>query len=147
MSLADYHTPSLSGGNRRQLIKEDQAELQVLVALCDYALAMPRRLGADATSAELAKDKKTAKRLGHCFRKSLEAWGGKEVSRGARKAEARQLAAVARWDRVAEDRRQYLLSRFAPYATLAIDTNQKSWGYHILNLLNVELGWIDYAIR
>jgi hypothetical protein len=147
MNLRDYHTPTLTGLNRRQLIREDQSELRLLVAMCAHAQAMPRRLGADATSDELAMDKKTAKRLAHCFRQSLQAWEGKEGAKGARGKEARRLAATVRWDRLAEDRRQYLLSRFAPYATLALDTDQKRWGYHILTLLNTELGWIDYAMR
>jgi hypothetical protein len=146
--LADYYDPRCSGANTRdELLREDRAELQVLVAVCDRALAMPRRLGGDATSADLANDKKRAKRLGHCFRQSLKAWGAPEIATGALDKEVRQRAAVVRWEELADQRRQWILSRFAPYVTLAIDEGQEQWGWTIVNLLKNELRWMDYALR
>jgi hypothetical protein len=144
-SLVSYYDPAYSSGSKDQLLKEDRAELQILVALCAHALAMPRRLGVDATSDELARDKKIAKRLAHCFRKSLEGWHGVEVA--IDEPDIRQRAAVVKWGDLAAGRRAYLLARFAPYATLAIDAGQEPWGNHILTLLQNELGWIDYALR
>lgn len=146
--LDAYYTQTLSGGSTRdQLLTLDRGELQTLVALCDRALAMPRRLGSDATSDELASDKKTGKRLAHCFRQSLKAWGGQEAANGVLEDQIRRRAATLRWRDLADARRQYLMSRFAPYATLAIDEEQRAWGEHILTLLRNELGWIEYAMR
>jgi hypothetical protein len=146
--LGQWYTPALSSKSTKdQLLTADRAELQVLVAVCDRALAMPRRLGGDATSADLANDKKKAKRLGHCFRQSLKAWGAPEIATGALDKEVRQRAAVVRWEELADQRRQWILSRFAPYVTLAIDEGQEQWGWTIVNLLKNELRWMDYALR
>lgn len=148
MSLAHYYDPGLTGAHTRDvLVGEDRAALQVLIAICESALAMRRRLGGDATSAELANDKKTARRLRHCFLKSLLAWGGQEIDAGPPRLEVRRLAAVANWKHIVDQRHQWILSRYAPYATLAIDAGQEQWGYSVLNRLNNELSWLDYAIR
>ena len=148
MVLADYYDPACTTVMiRAELLKKDQAELQVLIRICDHALAMRRRLGGDASSAELATDKKRAKRLGHCWRTSLQAWGGREAAIGALGQETRMRAATVHWEDLVAARRQWILSRFAPYATLAIDTGDESWGYHIITILKNELRWLDYAMR
>jgi hypothetical protein len=149
MVLADYYDARCSGAphTAEQLIILDQAELQVLIRICDGVLAMRRRLGGDATSDELAIDKKRAKRLAHCWRTSLRAWGAQESSSDVLEQEIRQRAATVHWEDLAAARRQYLLSRFPLYATMAIDLEEEQWGYHIITILKNELRWLDYAMR
>lgn len=149
MVLADYYDEAWSGAThtREDLLKLDRAELQVLVRICDHVLAMRRRLGGDASSDELAIDKKRAKRLAHCFRTSLKAWGAQEAASGVLEKEIRQRAATVHWEDLVAARRQHLLSRFPLYATMAIDAGQEAWGYHMITLLKNELRWLDYAMR
>lgn len=42
---------------------------------CEEALAVPRRLGGDATDKELADDKRMARRVKHRLEVALEDWG------------------------------------------------------------------------
>jgi hypothetical protein len=142
-----YVKGAATGLTRESLVAADIRELIRLIYVVEAAGAIPSRLGKDATGDELSMDKRYARRIAHCFRQSLKAWGGVLDDAGEHADHYRRVAATVKWADLISDRQAYLMERLPLYATLAIDEGDRSWGNQALARINNELGWLTYSLR
>lgn len=109
--------------------------------------AHPRRLGGDATSDELADDKRRAKRVLHALDQCLTAWGGQPTEW----EEASKIAAtldITAWREQHEvrirARQKYLATWWIRYGN---QNGDKRFVNQAINRLENELRWVAYALR
>lgn len=116
------------------------------LAIVRIAGSIPRRLGGDATSHELAIDKKRSKRVAHCLNQSLNAWTSRpkvELDEEVIRREGAQLE----WESFAAEHRVQVHASLRMVATWAVRHDEKRWGRSAaMNLVN-ELAWVFYALR
>jgi hypothetical protein len=109
---------------------------------------MPRRLGGDATSEDLALDKKRVKRVLHVLSQSLKAWDAADrIAQIDLTDELRREGAQLNWAQFAADYRAYLEGRIKYVATWSTQTGHTEWGKKAVVRLNNERSWLEYAMR
>jgi hypothetical protein len=129
-----------------------------------YACDVKRRLGPDATAAELSSDKKLARRIAHTY---LTLWGRFVLSkhapfpaeicpvdlhpprnwqslyvRAAIEGEIRSAAATVIWPEWWEELQPRIQARRMVIASFALLNDQPSWGYRYVISLSDELHWV-----
>lgn len=127
------------------------AEISRLLKLYAIATAtghMARRLGTDATSEELAIDKKRSRRIAHVAVQLASAWSGKDPQKLKLKQDVSQEAAVVDWKVWWEGHQTWLVNRQRYVATWASrQKKQDKWCKSALVKFDNELKWISYALR
>lgn len=128
-----------------QMEVAEQERIANLLATAITAQQIPRRLGMDANSEELALDKRRAKRVAHVAQQLLKSWGGDPAqANGA----VRREAAVIEWRQWWEEQQTYLLNKQRYIATWALKLGQDhKWAKSALVRINNELQWLAYALR
>lgn len=112
------------------------------------AAAIPRRLGQDASPAELARDKKLARRMASvCSRVGREWIDGRFPTYKQPDAEMRAAAAQVDWGEWAEETSEHLERRRTYVATLCKATGQRQFGNRAMHLYQMELDALAYALR
>lgn len=147
-----YLTPYLDlalevreGESADSLLRAEVERLRKLLAVARAAQTIPRRIGPEATSAELALDKQRARRVQHVAEQSLRAWGSSE--NGTIEAAMREAAAVD-WLRWFHEHRIWLMNRQRYVATWAYKTGaNEKWAKSTVVKLGNELKWLEYALR
>lgn len=147
MALLDtYHDPGLEvdlAQTPEQLAAAEVERLQSACAVLAVTAAIPRRLS-DATSAELALDKRRARRCLHVERQCLAAWGGAEREPTD---EERRAGAQLRWELWSESAQSVLQARLRYFATWSKKTGQLRFGKSAIVRLSQEADWLGYALR
>lgn len=108
--------------------------------------AIPRRLGAEATDAELALDARRAKRMGHALGQAVKGWTKKKVPlplNDSLRVEGAQIV----WEMWSEDHLVVIRNELRYLATWSILNDQEKWGRSCVVRLENEEGWIKHAMR
>jgi hypothetical protein len=122
-------------------------EAEQQARLSREATAWPRRLGQDASAAELARDKKLARRMRHAFLRVLDEWGGDTEMQAGPQDELRRAAAVMQWDAYVQNHQRQLEALRAGVATYAHAAGERKWGNRAVHLFTMELEAVRYASR
>lgn len=148
--LAEYVDPGLKVDLEK---KPEEFELDEIRRIQDsavaimYALSMPRRLGGDATSEDLANDKKRCKRVLHVLKQSMQSWSSNTtVEWRAPVEDDRIRGASLDWNIWYEETRVHLMNLRAYIATYGMTKNGE-WARKAVTRLTNELSWLAYAMR
>jgi hypothetical protein len=127
----------------------DAREIDRLVnaaALVFAAGSLSRRLGGEASSADLAIDKKRSKRVGHALRQSILAWTVLKTPIRITDAH-RQKGAQLDWQQFYIEHIAQINTELVLLATWAIRNGEHRWGRSAVVALENELRWMRYAMR
>lgn len=144
--LAQWYDPGQKlreGDNPETITREERERLTKLLEVCRMAQRIPRRVGNDATSDELALDRKTAKRIAHVAEQCLSAWGGPLALVGDVNREAAQV----KWRRWWDDHQVWLTNRTKYVATWGEFHGETRWAKSAVVRLANERRWLEYALR
>lgn len=114
--------------------------LQKLADIAAGAVAIPRRLGGEATGRELAHDKRKGRRILHIARR-LESWWDAPVSED-RPATSRDSAQIV-WDEWWSDHKEWLDRRITWIATWGVKHNNRSAANKYVSLLRRERQYLE----
>lgn len=127
-----------------QITAEEVERLLKLHAVASAAIRVPRRLGPDANSDELAADTHTSRRIAHVAEQCLKAWGG-EVKPGP---DVSREAAQVRWRRWLQEHNVHLVNRMRYVATWQYKTgSDDKWAKGAVVRFQNEARWLEYALR
>lgn len=138
--------------------KEIESQVNRLVAearVCIAMQAIPRRLGAEATPKELARDKQLARRICHVMMRNAALWYNAELRLAARLVKrAHELGPVDKrmgaqrvwtaWDSTHHTQVEFERSRVA---TFALAAGERQFGNRAAHLLTKEQEETEYAFR
>lgn len=144
--LLALYDPAIAVGDEtpNALRDEEYDRLILLLSVATAAAAIPRRLGADASSDELADDKKRCKRIAHVARQCLVAMGHSNAQPRSLSKEAAQV----RWEVWWERQQATLLDRQKYIACWAlVHEADSAWAKSAIVRLQNELSWLAYAMR
>jgi hypothetical protein len=151
--LEQFFDPALAVDTSRDagsFASEEIARLQTAACRILVAAEIPRRLGGDATSDELAQDKKRCKRALHVLRQQLVGWSEKDPD----KIEWRQVTEVDRvegasllWEPWWKEQESYLTARRAYIATWGLKKPDTAYAKRAVTRLGNELTHMAYAMR
>lgn len=145
--LAQWYDPGVKlkeGDTIERIQREERERLTRLLEVCRAAQKMPRRVGPDANSDELAADRKTAKRIAHVAEQCLIAWGGPVQLTGA---DVSREAAQVKWRRWWEEHNTWLNNRTTYVATWGEKRGETRWAKGCVVKFNNEARWLEYALR
>ena len=137
------YDPKLEVGEHTRLALEQQEQrrLAELGLMATVAGSIPRRLGQDATSEELAADKKTARRVGYIALKCEKMWVKKKLKVDVTD-EIRIAGAQIDWNSWWQLHQEFLSVRIAYLSTWALRNHEVRWGNHAVTNLQSELKWL-----
>lgn len=133
-----------------QLSQYEIARIQTQATRILVAMDVPRRLGADATSAELADDKRRCRRVLHVLRQQMLSWAEQDESRIQQRPideEDRREGSTLLWKTWWKDHKKYLEQRRAYLATWGLKTGEKTYANKSVNRLDQELKQMEHAMR
>jgi hypothetical protein len=108
--------------------------------------SIPRRIGSDATSEELAIDKRRARRFAHALRAAISGWV-KRMPEIPNNDEIRRASAQMNWAAFLDDHVTTIQTELRYCATWAIKHDDQRWGRSAVVRLENELNWVTYALR
>ncbi len=126
---------------------EEIERLLTDLAIVLYASQIPRRLGGDALSEELAEDKRRCRRVGWALRQSLRQWTPNVELPNPVPEYLRQAGAQLEWTVYGEQHSAVLTERTKRAATWAALNGEKKWGATIVTCLENERRWVIHALR
>jgi hypothetical protein len=129
---------------RESLERRQVDRISRALAVVTVAYEIPRRLGQDASSAELAEDKKRARRCAHALANALDPWGKSKLKETD---EIRREAAQLLWVSFAEAHLSGVKTELAILSTWAVRNDERRWGRSAVVRLENEIRWVDYALR
>lgn len=125
---------------------DEIGRLSSALAIVLVATSLPRRLGGDASDADLALDKRRGRRVGHALSQSLRSWAGKlptlEMTNDVRKT-----GAQLDWARFREEHATQVMTRLRLIATWGIRSGNQDYAKSACVRLQNELSWVEYALR
>lgn len=147
--LAPWYDPGLEIPAKLDIatiVAEECARISESMAIVLYASTIPRRLGGDADNAELASDKKQARRVAHALRGAYRGWSKKspDLPNGE---EIRQQGAQLMWHLWHPEHIHTVETRIVRAATFALQRNEDRWGKTAVTSYLNEINWINYAMR
>jgi hypothetical protein len=149
--LAELHDPELdvpSGITAARITTEEKERLTRMTAVASLAVAIPRRVGSDATPEELAIDKKRARRVKHALEQCLFAWEETKDVKLPENDVLRQEAATIVWESWWEEHQVYLESRVRLVVTWTYKTGaDERWTKSAVVKFQNEIRWLSYAMR
>ena len=138
----------LPDGLTAESIAEEEIErISRRLAVVIAAGSHPRRLGGDASSDELALDKRRARRVAHALKQALFAWTDGRWAELPDSEETRQEGSQIDWLLWGEAHDAEINERLRVVATWSMSQGQEAWGKHGVVLLENERDWINYALR
>jgi hypothetical protein len=127
-------------------VESERERLKKLVSTVLYAATIPRRLGGEATSEDLALDKKRCRRVAHAFIQSYKGWDKRELH-PILDDEIRQAGAQLDWTTFSAEHRVAISTRGIYVVTWALRSGQRRWAKKAAtNFLN-EQRWFEHAMR
>jgi hypothetical protein len=132
----------------RDRLEADEIErlLQDL-AIVLFASQIPRRLGGEASAAELAEDKRRCRRTSWAIRQALLQWTKTIKLPSPVPDELRIAGASLEWQVFGEQHLGLLTERTKRAATWAALNDQRKWGGAIITRLENERRWITHSLR
>lgn len=136
---------------------EDFERVRLTLYAAVVCESIPRRLGKDADSKALARDKRTARMVANAYRSlwmslarlgadPAPTWDSRatrlELARQASK-EARRFGATVRWPEFLAERRADLETRRRLVAAFAIKAGLPKWGGRRVRMITDEIGNLD----
>src|SRR5436190_8328511 len=151
MYLQQFFDPKLElhpGDSVASLEQEEIRRIQKQAVVVAFAFEVPRRLGADASSDDLAIDKKRCKRVLHVLAAAMRAWAT-DIGAEDRPIRDEDKAAGASldWGSWWADHQAYLERRRNYIASWAIKNGEAAWGNRAATRLENELKNLQYAMR
>lgn len=144
--LTQYYDPALKLPDDETVAHmegQERARLAELLAIAEAAGSIPRRLGAEASSEELATDRRRCRRIAHAARQCLKDWGNPVPAPG----DVSRRAAQVVWDNWWADHSTWLVNRIRYIATWSMNGGDEIWAKSAVVKLNNEANWISYALR
>jgi len=132
--------------SRDSLVSSEIARITSAMTLVYVVGSIPRRLGGEATDAELALDKKRSKRVGWALEQALVGWTKKRVPYQVT-AEIQREGAQLEWTTFVPAHLTQLNSELCLVATWAIQNDEARWGRSAVVNLENEIRWLTYAMR
>jgi hypothetical protein len=132
--------------DRPTIVDEEVQRLLRSIAIVSAAGAIPRRLGGDATSGELAIDKKRARRVAWALNQTLIKWKARP-GKPPMDDLIRVSAANLIWGQFISEHQTHVLARIRLVATWAIRENEQRWGKSAVVRYENEVKWVAYAMR
>lgn len=136
----------VSGLDRDHLEADEIERILLRLSVVLFASTIPRRLGGDATSVELAEDKRRCRRVGWALRQSLLQWT-KRVELPEASDEIRQAGAQLDWQEFEELHLATLTTATKRAATWAALNGERKWGASIVTRLENERRWVMHSLR
>ncbi len=137
----------LGGVPNREALEARQIErLARALSIVIGTAAIPRRLGGDATSPDLALDKKRARRFAHALRSSIGSWV-KRIPELPNGDEIKRASAQMNWAAFCDDHCTTIQTELRRCATWAIKHDDRRWGKSAVVRLENELNWVTYSLR
>jgi hypothetical protein len=133
--------------DRQAISVEEIDRVGRALAVVTVAGAIPRRLGQDADSKELALDKKRAKRVAHVLKQSFSFWSSKTDKLPLADETIKIAGAQLIWESFELAHRSELELRIRTISTWAVRTEDVSWGRTAVMSLENELRFLAYALR
>ena len=132
--------------SRESLVSSEIERIKSAATIIYVVSTIPRRLGGEATDAELALDKKRAKRVGWALEQALGGWTRKRVSYQVT-AEIQREGAQLEWELFVPAHLTQLNTELCLVATWAIQNDEARWGRSAVVSLENEIRWMTYAMR
>lgn len=128
-------------------VAEECAELREQLAVV-WVAGLPGRLnGTGATRPDRIRDTRLARAVLHALWISFEkGWGGERFELKPT-AEQREAGRQIDWQAWFEERKAYLVARRTRCATLALATDRRGWGNHVVYSYDAELEQLDRVAR
>jgi hypothetical protein len=126
------------------------ARIQTQACMLLVAIEMPRRIGSDATKAELALEKRRCRRVLWVLKQQLAAWAEKDdknIEWRPINDQDRQDGAALLWDKWWAAHRKYLDQRRSWIATWGLKKPDPDFANKAVNRINQELQHMEYALR
>lgn len=146
--LAEYYDPEVQipeDMTKESITTSESERLAQLSIIARAAKEIPRRLGVDAGSDELAVDSKRCRRVAHVAEQLAKAWGGRPKME---RIDASRAAATVRWDDWWEEHQVWLRNRRRVIATWGVSgSGDEKFAKSALVKLNNEERWLEYALR
>jgi len=145
-----YRDPGIAfpeGTTAESLVEDEIERITYFLILVVIANEIPRRLGGEASDAELAADKRRCRRVGWALRQSLASWGVSEEPDLSCDEETRRMGIQMDWLSYAADHALQVNESMRYCATWAYENNSPEWGRYALRCLRNELHWVLYALR
>jgi hypothetical protein len=146
-SYLDLKLPIPEGVTSSTLAEAEQERLAKLAAIARAVQTFPRRLGTEASPAELSLDKKRAKRIAYVAEKLLSGWGGDP---SVLPGDVQREAAIVDWERWWDEHQIWLETRkhfFATWCYKAGLNGDLAWCKSAINRLDNEHNWFENALR
>lgn len=147
--LAAYYDPGLElprGLTVATIVADECERISSALAIVLFASTIPRRLGGDASSDELAEDKKRCRRVAHALRQAYRGWDMRSPSLNDSE-DVRQAGAQLVWSDFGTRHLTRLNSRLVLSATFAIRAGEDRWGKSAVTNYRNERNWVEYALR
>jgi len=144
-----YYDPGLQvpqGLSVESVVERETTRILRSLTLVIVAGAIPRRLGGDASSAELALDKKRAKRTSWALQQAHSCWSKKQTKIQVTpelEIEGAQLEYIY----FIPEHMTQIMNELRLIATWAIQQDDHRWGRSAVVNLENEMRWIMYAMR
>lgn len=133
-------------GSREELERRQVDRIARALSVVLLAGGTPRRLGGDATDAELALDKKRARRTGHVFGQAIKQWTKKKVDLPL-DDKVRSEGAQIDWPKWIEAHTAEINQQLRCLVTWALQNDEERWAKSAVVKLENELRWVSYAAR
>lgn len=131
---------------KKDLIADETKRISRALVIVTVTGGYPRRLGGTASDAELALDKKRARRVCHVLRQSLLAWGKKDPTVQLDDLLNRE-GVQLEWAIFIPEHLTQVQSELRLVSTWAIRNNEHRWGRSAVVNLENEIRWLVYAMR
>lgn len=130
-----------------QLEADEISRLTDQLTVILFASSIPRRLGGDAASGELALDKRRCRRAAWALRQALGQWTRRIELPDDPAEELRIAGATLDWDVFAEQHVGMLTERTKRAATWAALNAERKWGISVVTRFENERRWIIHSLR
>ena len=147
--LEKHYDPNLRlprNATRESLERRQVDRITRALAVISFASEIPRRLGADADSKELAEDKKRARRTAHALANALAPWVRDKIDLKD-SDEIRREGAQLVWASFGEAHLNAVRGELRILSSWAVRSDELRWGRSAVVKLENELRWVEYALR
>lgn len=135
------------GLEKDALIGIEKVRIARALSVVLYASSIPRRLGGEASSEDLALDKRRCRRVAYALRQSYRGWDKEGEIAVAAEDSVKQEGAQLLWDDFGERHLTEIRSRGCLVVTWAVKSGDRRWGKTAATNFTNELRWLSYALR
>jgi hypothetical protein len=137
--------PADLSADRLERQESDRLVRSLTVVL--MASTVPRRLGGEASSEELALDKRRCRRVSWAIRQSALQWTKRVELPSPIPEELRIEGAQLEWETFGQEHLTLLIARVSLSATWAARSDEKVWGMKAVTKFENERRWVTHALR